>query len=85
MPGPGYAWVDGYWNWGGDRYVWVPGVWRRPPYAGGYWTHPHYDHYDRFGNTMRVIGTTMITVTTTTGITTKVMANPRSQKTETWG
>jgi YXWGXW repeat-containing protein len=47
MPGPGYAWVDGYWNWGGDRYVWVPGVWRRPPYEGAYWSHPHYDHYDR--------------------------------------
>jgi WXXGXW repeat (2 copies) len=47
MPGPGYAWVDGYWNWYGGRYVWAPGVWRRPPYAGAYWTHPHYDHYDR--------------------------------------
>jgi hypothetical protein len=47
IPGPGYAWVDGYWNWYGGRYVWVPGVWRRPPYAGAYWSHPHYDHYDR--------------------------------------
>jgi hypothetical protein len=47
MPGPGYAWVDGYWNWYGGRYVWAPGVWRRPPYAGAYWTHPHYDRYDR--------------------------------------
>ncbi len=46
MPGAGYAWVDGYWNWRGERYVWVPGVWRRPPYANAYWTHPHYDHYD---------------------------------------
>ena len=46
MPGPGYAWVDGYWSWNGRRYVWVPGVWRRPPYAGAYWSHPHWDHYD---------------------------------------
>jgi hypothetical protein len=45
MPGAGYAWVDGYWNWGGGRYVWVPGRWDRPPYAGAYWSHPHYDHY----------------------------------------
>jgi hypothetical protein len=30
-PGPGYAWV--------------PGVWRQPPYAGAYWSHPHWDHY----------------------------------------
>ncbi len=36
MPGEGYAWVDGYWNWGGSRYVWVPGVWNRPTYAGAY-------------------------------------------------
>jgi len=47
MPGAGYAWVDGYWNWSGGRYVWAPGEWRRPPYAGAYWNHPHYDHYDR--------------------------------------
>ena len=47
IPGPGYTWVDGYWNWAGGRYVWAPGVWRRPPYAGAYWTHAHYDHYDR--------------------------------------
>ena len=45
IPGPGYAWTDGYWNWSGARYVWVPGAWRRPPYANAYWSHPHYDHY----------------------------------------
>jgi hypothetical protein len=27
--------------------VWAPGVWRRPPYAGAYWEHPHYDHYSQ--------------------------------------
>jgi len=46
MPGPGYAWVDGYWAWRGNRYVWVPGRWDRPPYAGAYWSHGHYDRYD---------------------------------------
>ena len=46
MPGPGYVWVDGYWNWDRGRYVWVPGVWQRPPYAGAYWSHGHYDHYN---------------------------------------
>jgi hypothetical protein len=45
MPGPGYVWMDGYWNWNGGRYVWVPGRWNQPPYAGAYWSHPHYDHY----------------------------------------
>ena len=44
-PGPGYVWVDGYWGWDRGRYVWMPGVWQRPPYAGAYWNHPHYDHY----------------------------------------
>ena len=47
IPGDGYVWNDGYWNWGGSRYDWVPGRWAQPPYPGAYWTHPHYDHYDR--------------------------------------
>jgi hypothetical protein len=45
MPGPGYVWVDGYWVPEGGRWVWRHGEWRRPPYAGAYWAHPHYDHY----------------------------------------
>ncbi|MGO4211575.1 YXWGXW repeat-containing protein [Terriglobus sp. 2YAB30_2] len=44
-PGPDYLWVDGYWSVSGRRYVWVPGHWERRPYAGAYYTHPHYDHY----------------------------------------
>ncbi len=47
MPGAGYAWTDGYWNWLNGGYVWVPGRWQQPPYAGAYWTHPHYDHYQQ--------------------------------------
>ncbi len=42
MPGPGFIWVDGYWNFLGGRYVWVRGYWMRPPYAGGYWVPPRY-------------------------------------------
>lgn len=45
MPGDGYVWADGYWGVRDGRYVWVPGQWQRPPYAGAYWSHPHYDHY----------------------------------------
>jgi hypothetical protein len=30
-PGPGYAWVGGYW---GPRRVWVPGYWRGPRAVG---------------------------------------------------
>jgi hypothetical protein len=37
-PGPGYAWVPGYWDWQ-DRWVWVGGRWdaARPGYV---WTPP---------------------------------------------
>lgn len=42
MPGPGYFWVDGYWNFLGGRYSWVGGSWMLPPYSGGYWTAPRY-------------------------------------------
>jgi len=42
MPGPGYFWVDGYWNFNRGRYAWVAGYWMLPPYAGGYWVRPRY-------------------------------------------
>ncbi len=45
-PGPGFAWVDGFYEpWQGG-YRWHPGYWNQPPYAGAYWNHPHYDHYN---------------------------------------
>jgi WXXGXW repeat (2 copies) len=47
MPGAGYVWTEGYWGDEGGRYVWRAGVWQRPPYAGAYWNHPHYDHYQQ--------------------------------------
>ena len=43
-PGPGYAWVDGYWQPNGRHYRWVAGGWNQPPYEGAHWNHPHYDH-----------------------------------------
>ena len=55
-PGPGYAWVGGYWNWrpGYHRYVWVPGYWAHPPRPHAIWVGPHYSyrhhhHYYRRG------------------------------------
>jgi hypothetical protein len=47
MPGQGYVWQEGYWGNEGGRYVWRGGTWQRPPYEGGYWSHPHYDHYQQ--------------------------------------
>jgi hypothetical protein len=48
-PGPGYVWVDGYWDWVGGKWVWVPGRWVLPPRPHAVWVVPHYhpyhDHY----------------------------------------
>jgi len=42
VPGPGYYWVDGYWNFIGGRYSWVGGYWMLPPYSSGRWVAPRY-------------------------------------------
>lgn len=36
-PGPDYAWIAGYWAWGGAEYTWVPGRWVARPYARAVW------------------------------------------------
>lgn len=41
-PGPGYAWVGGYWYPSGPRYSWRAGYWARRPYTGAYWVGPRY-------------------------------------------
>ena len=38
-PGPGYAWIGGYWGWHGGRHEWVSGYWERP-HPGYVWV-PH--------------------------------------------
>jgi hypothetical protein len=43
-PGPGYAWVRGFWRWGGAEYAWVPGRWTAPQrgfhrWEPGQWRH----------------------------------------------
>jgi hypothetical protein len=42
MPGPGYAWVGGYWSPAGARWGWHAGNWARRPYAGAYWAGPRW-------------------------------------------
>ena len=44
-PGPGYAWVSGYWDWRGGNYFWVRGAWVRPPRRGAVWIGPVYRPY----------------------------------------
>ena len=41
-PGPNYAWIDGFWNWGGSRYAWRGGYWAPRPYVSAYWNAPRY-------------------------------------------
>jgi len=36
-PGPGYIWIEGYYDEYGD---WYEGYWALPPYAGAYWIAP---------------------------------------------
>ena len=39
-PGPGYMWIDGYWDLRGSAWVWAPGRWVRPPRPHAVWV-PH--------------------------------------------
>ena len=55
-PGPGYVWVDGYWNPQGNRYGWHDGYWTRPPYEGSAWIGPRYEggmYYEGYWNGSR--------------------------------
>ena len=36
-PGPGYAWVGGYWGYRGNAYAWTPGRWAVPPHPHAVW------------------------------------------------
>jgi hypothetical protein len=42
-PGPGYAWIGGYWYPNGNHYRWHEGYWTRPAYAGARWVEPRHD------------------------------------------
>lgn len=46
IPGPGYAWIDGYWAWQLGRHVWIGGRWALPP-AGHAWVPGRWNRYDR--------------------------------------
>ena len=44
-PGPGFSWIDGFYEPYRNQYRWHPGYWQQPPFQGAYYVHPHYDHY----------------------------------------
>ncbi|MGP0074715.1 MAG: hypothetical protein ACLPWF_22615 [Bryobacteraceae bacterium] len=49
-PGPGYVWVDGFWNLNGSRWAWVNGRWAVPPHPRAHWDA---DRWERHGNGWR--------------------------------
>ena len=42
-PGPGYVWVDGYWDQVGPRRFWREGYWSRPSYRRPYAVERRFD------------------------------------------
>jgi hypothetical protein len=51
-PGPGFVWVDGYWDHAGSRRFWRAGYWARPSYGRGFAIAPRYDG-NRYDNNRR--------------------------------
>ena len=52
-PGPGYAWVGGYWYPAGARWAWRAGYWAHRPYAHAYWVGPRYFGHRYYGGYWR--------------------------------
>lgn len=49
-PGPGYVWMDGFWNLNGGRWAWVNGRWAVPPRRHAVWVA---DRWERHGGNWR--------------------------------
>lgn len=46
-PGPGYVWIDGFYDLRGTRWVLVPGYWARPPHPRAVWVRSYWEPYGR--------------------------------------
>jgi hypothetical protein len=46
-PGPGFVWVDGFYDLRGSRWVWAPGYWTRPPRPRAVWVRPYWEPHNR--------------------------------------
>jgi len=47
LPGQGYIWIEGYWNWNGHKYDWQRGRWAVPPHARSVWVAPRYEKHEK--------------------------------------
>jgi len=43
-PGPGFVWVEGFWDLRGGNWIWAPGRWVRPPHPGAVWVRSEWRH-----------------------------------------
>ena len=49
-PGPGFVWIEGFWDLRGGAWVWAPGRWVMPPRERAVWVRPE---WRREGNRWR--------------------------------
>jgi hypothetical protein len=42
-PGPGYVWVQGHYEWAGNRWIWMSGAWMYPPQPNARWVNGNWD------------------------------------------
>jgi hypothetical protein len=48
-PGPGYVWINGFYDYSGGSWVWRHGYWAQPPYPNAVWISPFWEHdHDRY-------------------------------------
>lgn len=52
-PGPGYAWVGGYYYPAGAGWGWRSGYWAHRPYVGANWVAPRYYNHRYYGGYWR--------------------------------
>ena len=46
-PGPGFVWVDGFYDLRGGHWVWAGGHWGRPPRPGAVWVRAYWEPHGR--------------------------------------
>ena len=53
MPGPGYVWINGFYEPVGGQYRWREGYWATRPYPHASWVAPRYSGHRYYGGYWR--------------------------------